>query len=209
MRVDEHIQILANPFAECITTAREPFCLQPGHKDSVARNVRPDFSKRTLRGEEPHISMYLGMIAVAWFPSMVIFGTLASIPGRALGDEAGGIVGLFAGGLVCPVGFLCGAIAGRREVRRRKELYATGQLLAGRVIGCAATDHYACTATHPDAVAERTGAHVVALSFCFETPTGQILYANAQVIHDKLPLVPDRDTPVVILYLNNDHYEVL
>jgi hypothetical protein len=209
MQMEEHIQILVSAFAECITTARQPFCLQPGHKDSVARKVRPDFAKRTPRGEESHISSYIGMIAIGWFPSLVIFGTLAGIIGRAVGGEPGGVAGLIVGALVVPVGSLYAAIAGSREVRLRKQLYAKGQLLAGWVTGCAATDHYAYTATHPDAVAERTGAHVVALSFCFEAPTGQHLCGNAQAIHDKLPPLPDRDTPVVILYLNDDHYEVL
>ncbi|HEX4612989.1 MAG TPA: hypothetical protein VH092_32665 [Urbifossiella sp.] len=175
----------------------------------MARKVRPDFAKRTSRGEEAHISIHIGMIAIGWFPSLVIFGTLASIIGRAVGGEPGGVAGLIAGAIVIPVVSLRAAIAGSREVRLRKALYSKGQLLAGWATGRAAADHYVYAATHPDAVAERTGAHVVALSFCFETPAGQHLCGNAQAIHDKLPLLPDRDTPVVVLYHNDDHYEVL
>jgi hypothetical protein len=210
MRVEEHIQSRDGSFSESVPPPRQPFCLQPGHKDAIARNARPDFARRLKRGEEGHVVSYFVTTAVVWFPSLVIFSTLGGLIGRAVGGEPFFLLGLIAGALVLPVGCVCSGIVGVREVRRRAELYSRGQLLPGRVTGCTASEDYYCNPSNPDAMSERTGAYVLTVWYRFRTPAGRCLEDKAQAIYLELPRPwPDGETPVVVLYLDDERYEVL
>jgi hypothetical protein len=223
MQVEEHIQSLDGAFAEFVPPPRLPFCLQPGHKDAVARNARPDFARRLQRGEEAHVVTYFAMTAIVWFPSLVIFGTLGGIIGRVAGaiicrvvvgrvidTEAFFIAGMIVGALVGPAGSIYSGIAGLREIRRRAKLYSQGQLLLGTVTGCVARDDYYCNPSNPDAMPERTGASVVTLWYCFQTPAGRRIEDSAQAGYQERPQPwPENETPVVVLYLDDDYYEVL
>ena len=162
------------------------------------------------------------MAAVVWFPSAVIFGTPGGLLGRAAGGALGWLLnwtvdgeacflaGLIAGALVLPLGCVCARIAGVREVRRRAELYSRGQLLPGRVTGCAVSEDHYYTPPHPDAVPERTGACIVTVWYCFQTPRGRRIEGRTQVVYRERPQPwPDGETPVVVLYLDDDRHEVL
>jgi len=210
MRVEDHIRSLDGAFADFVPPPRQPFCLQPGHKDAVARNARPDFARRLQRGEEGHVVRSFAMTAIVWFPSLVIFGTPGGIIGRAVGGEPFFLAGLVAGALVLPVGFIYSGIVGLREVRRRAELYSRGQLLPGRVTGGAANDDYYCDPSNPDAMPERTGAYFVTVWYYFQTPAGRRLEDKARAVYQERPRPwPEGETPVVILYLDDECYEVL
>jgi hypothetical protein len=163
------------------------------------------------------------MTAIAWFPSLIIFGTLGGILGRVVGaiicrvvigrvidTEAFFLAGLIVGALVGPACALSSGIAGLRGIRRRAKLYSQGQLLRGIVTGCAASDHYYCNLSHPDAAPERSGATVITVWYCFQTPAGRRLEDSAQAVYQERPQPwPENETPVVVLYLDDDYYEVL
>jgi hypothetical protein len=222
MRVEDHMQSFDGSFSESIPPPRQPFCLQPGHKDAVARHTRPDFARRLKRGEEGRVVSYFVITAVVWFPSAVIFGTLGGLISRAVGGTLGWLLsctvegeafflaGLIGGSLVLPIGCVCAGIAGLREVRRRAELYSRGQLVPGRVTACTASDDYYCNPSNPDAMPERTGASVVTVWYDFQTPLGRRIEDKARAVYRELPQPrPDGETPVAVLYLDDDRYEVL
>ncbi len=185
----------------------QPFCLQPGHKDSVAAKVRPDFQKRTRRGGEAHASKYFIMAPMVWMPGAIL-GSFVGVIGNLVGGEPGAIGCVIAGAVAFPGLMMYAGIAARRESRRREEVYATGQLLLGRVIACVATEEY--YPGNSEALPERTGAYVVTLSYRFQTPTGRYLRSIERATHRDIPQpLPDKGTPVVILYLDDDRYEAL
>src|SRR4051812_29072471 len=115
MGSQNHIQSPRAPsegtqLARPLSRPSRPFCLQPGHEDSVAGGGRPDFARRTWRGEEAHASKYFATAPISWMPGL-IFGSFIGILGNLAGGEPVAVGCIIAGAVAFPAMFVYGGCA--------------------------------------------------------------------------------------------------
>jgi hypothetical protein len=126
------------------------------------------------------------------------------LPARSTASSTSG------GGLLAALDgwFLAVVIRFARQEGRAKRLFEKGQMLQGTVVRCAGYDQ-----PFPPSTWEGTGSFVYAirLEYSFRTPVGrEVIRTEGRLAEDMQgqPL-PEPGTPVLVMYLDDENYEVL
>jgi hypothetical protein len=188
------------PTQELPPLAARPFIVHAAHRQRLAQNLPPLPLPRAIPGTGEGASA--GMIIV----TLCLAGAVSGIV--HVGWQAPGL---------WPTAALLAALDGwffrvmirlARAEERAKRLYEQGQTLRGTVVRCFAFDQ----SIPPSSWEGSPESHpMLALEYSFRTPAGrEIVHKEQRFAEDvKGQPLPEPGTPVLFMYLDDAHYEIL